>query len=119
MSTIPLNQNAIDAITELRKEYYFGEDAPLICDEHGDYTKHVNFRKRYYRILNDAGIETKGLHSLRHTFAINLVNGMSHLQGVSIFDTHKQRKQFLFLGELWRELKQKIYSENIKIHKEE
>lgn len=79
--TIPLNQNAIDAIMELRKEYYFGEDAPLICDEHGDYTKPVNFRKRYYRILNDAEIETKGLHSLRHTFATNLVNGVKQPDG--------------------------------------
>ncbi len=70
--TIPLNSVAIEMIKELHKEYYFGEDAPLICDEHGEFTKPVNFRKRYYRILNQAGIETKGLHSLRHTFATNL-----------------------------------------------
>ena len=68
-------------IKELRQEYYFGEYAPLICDEHGDYTKPVNFRKRYYRILNDAEIETKGLHSLRHTVATNLVNGVKQPDG--------------------------------------
>ncbi len=65
----------------LREEYYFGEDSPLICDEHGNYTKPVNFRKRFYRILKDAGIETKGLHSLRHTFATRLVNGVKQPDG--------------------------------------
>ena len=79
--TIPLNNAAIEAINELRNEYYFGENAPLICDGYGDYTKPVNFRKRFYRILDAAGIETKGLHSLRHTFASHLVNGVKQSDG--------------------------------------
>lgn len=79
--TIPLNNTAIEMIRELRKEYYFGEDAPLICDGNGDFTQPVNFRKRFYRILTAAGIETKGLHSLRHTFATNLVNGVKQPDG--------------------------------------
>ena len=33
------------------------------------------------RILKAAGIETKGLHSLRHTFATNLVNGIKQTDG--------------------------------------
>ena len=41
----------------------------------------MNFRKRYYRILQAAGIEQKGLHSLRHTFATNLVNGKKQPDG--------------------------------------
>ena len=68
-------------IKKLRKKLYFGEEAPLIFDEHGAFTNPVNFRKRYYRILNQAGIETKGLHSLRHTFATNLVNGVKQPDG--------------------------------------
>ena len=79
--TVPLNDAAIEAIKELRAEYYFGEDSPLICDEHGKFTKPVNFRKRFYRILDAAGIEQKGLHSLRHTFATNLVNGIKQADG--------------------------------------
>lgn len=79
--TIPLNQVAIDMIKDLRNEMYFGEDTPLVCDENGDFTQPVNFRKRFYRILKAAGIETKGLHSLRHTFATNLVNGIKQADG--------------------------------------
>ena len=78
---VPLNQAAIDAILDLRAERYFGEDTPLIPDENGDYTRPVNFRRRYYRILEAAGIEQKGLHSLRHTFATSLVNGIRQPDG--------------------------------------
>lgn len=64
-------------IQDLRKETYFGEDTPLVPGEHGNFTRPVNFRKRYYRILAAAGIEKKGLHSLRHTFAtLALQNGV-------------------------------------------
>ena len=78
---VPLNDTAIEMILNLRDEFYFGEDSPLIPDENGNFTRPVNFRKRYYRILKAAGIETKGLHSLRHTFATNLVNGIKQPDG--------------------------------------
>ncbi|MBR5504978.1 MAG: site-specific integrase, partial [Clostridia bacterium] len=88
--TIPLNRIAIEMIKELRDEAYFGEDSPLICDEKGNYTNPVNFRKRFYRILENAKIETKGLHSLRHTFATNLVNGIKQPDGTIKALTPKQ-----------------------------
>ncbi len=75
-----MNDTATTMIQDLRKESYFGENTPLVPDEHGDYTRPVNFRKRYYRILA-AGIEKKGLHSLRHTFASSLVNGIKQADG--------------------------------------
>ena len=78
---VPLNDIAIEMIIDLRKELYIGEDSPLIPDENGNFTRPVNFRKRYYRILKATGIETKGLHSLRHTFATNLVNGIKQPDG--------------------------------------
>ena len=87
---IPLNDTAIKMIQELRQEYYFGEDSPLICDEKGDYTKPDVFRRRYHRLLEGAGIESKGLHSLRHTFATNLVNGVKQPDGTVKALTVKQ-----------------------------
>ena len=78
---VPLNQAAVDAILDLRNERYFGENTPLIPNEHGGYTRPVNFRRRYYRILKAAGIEQKGLHSIRHTFATTLVNGIKQPDG--------------------------------------
>ena len=78
---VPLNQAAVDAILVLRAERYFGEDKPLIPDERGGYTRPVNFRKRYYRILAAVGLERRGLHALRHTFATNLVNGVKQPDG--------------------------------------
>ena len=77
-------------IEELRKEYYFGENTPLICDEQGNYTKPDVFRRRYHRLLEGAGIPSKGLHSLRHTFATSLVNGVKQSDGTVKALTVKQ-----------------------------
>lgn len=87
---IPLNDTAIQMIEELRKEYYFGENTPLICDEYGNYTKPSVFRRRYHRLLEGAAIPSKGLHSLRHTFATNLVNGVKQSDGTVKALTVKQ-----------------------------
>ena len=69
------------AVRELRQERYFGPKSPLVSDERGGYTRPVNFRKRYYRILKAAGIDQKGLHSLRHHFATQLINGVKQPDG--------------------------------------
>ncbi len=78
---VPLNSTAVAMIEDLRSEAYFGEDTPLICDETGGFTRPMNFRKRYYRILDGARLEKRGLHSLRHTFASTLVNGIKQPDG--------------------------------------
>jgi len=78
---VPLNGAAEQAIRELRQERFFRQNTPLVSDEKGDYTRPVNFRKRYYRILKAAGIEQKGIHSLRHHFATQLINGVKQPNG--------------------------------------
>ena len=87
---VPLNDTAVKMIEQPRAEYCFGENSPLVCDEKGGYTKPEVFRRRYHRLLEGAGIESKGLHSLRHTFATNLVNGIKQADGTVKALTVKQ-----------------------------
>lgn len=87
---VPLNDTAVQMIEQLRAESYFGENSPLVCDEKGNYTKPDVFRRRYHRLLEGAGIESKGLHSLRHTFATNLINGVKQPDGTIKALTVKQ-----------------------------
>lgn len=78
---VPLNPTAIDMIKLLQKERYFGEDAPLIPAQNGDFTRPSCIRRRWEWLLLNAGIEPKGMHSLRHTFATILVNGRKDENG--------------------------------------
>ena len=78
---IPLNDNATEMIKRLQEEVYLGEDAPLIPDENGNFTNPRNMRTRFQRILKAAGLEKKGLHVLRHTFATTLINGIRQPDG--------------------------------------
>ena len=87
---IPLNDTVVKMIEELRQEFYFGEDTPLVCNEHGNVTNPDVFRRRYHRLLEGAGIESKGLHALHHTFATNLVNGVKQADGTVKSLTLKQ-----------------------------
>ncbi len=79
--TVPLNEAAINAVNTIREERFFGEDAPLICDVNGYYISPNQLRKRFYRILEGAGLEQRGLHALRHTFATTLINGIKQEDG--------------------------------------
>lgn len=79
--TIPLNSTAIEMILILRTERYFGEDSPLIPSQTGNFTRPSTFRSRWYTLLDFAGILHKGLHSLRHTFATRLINGVEDENG--------------------------------------
>ena len=79
--TIPLNRTAIEMIRILRIECYFGEDSPLVPSQAGDFTRPSTFRSRWYTLLDFAGIPHKGLHSLRHTFATRLINGIEDENG--------------------------------------
>ena len=78
---IPLNDTAIEMIEKLREEVYLGEDAPLIPDENGNFINPRNMRTRFQRILKAAGLEKRGLHALRHTFATTLINGIRQPDG--------------------------------------
>ena len=68
-------------IRQLREENYFGDDGPLIADEHGGFLRPSTFKSRWYSLLDDAKVPRKGLHSLRHTFAPRLINGVKDENG--------------------------------------
>ena len=78
---IPINSTAIEMILILRTERYFSADSPLISNQVGDFTRPSTFRSRWYTLLDFAGISHKGLHSLRHTFATRLINGVEDENG--------------------------------------
>jgi len=65
----------------LRIECYFGEDTPLIPNQKGAFLSPGTFRSRWYMLLDYAGIPHKGLHTLRHTFATRLINGVKDEDG--------------------------------------
>ena len=104
---VPLNEAAVQAVRELRQERDFGPTAPLVSDERGDYTRPVNFRKRYYRILKAAGIEQKGLHSLRHHFATQLINGVKQPDGT--IKAHSPRQVADLLGHSTSQITEMYY----------
>ena len=80
--TVPLNNAAISMIQDLRKEAYFGEDTPLVPDEYGNYTRPVKFPQEVLPHFGSGGNREEGLHSLRHTFASSLVNGIKQADGL-------------------------------------
>ena len=45
------------------------------------FTNPRNMRNRFYRILDAIGMEHKGLHTFRHTFATRLINGVKQPDG--------------------------------------
>lgn len=78
---VPLNHEAIRMIRLLQQERNFGKDSPLIPNEEGTFTAPSSFRMRWDRLMCFLGIEGKSLHSLRHTFATKLVNGIKNKDG--------------------------------------
>lgn len=69
---IPLNVNAIDALTNLKTIRYFGDSSYILSTKENKPNKPRNFCRTYESILKAAGIEHCGIHTLRHTFASKL-----------------------------------------------
>ena len=61
--------------------FHLTREAHITCVANITPQGHLMFRRRYHRLLDEAGIESKGLHALRHPFATNLVNGVRQPDG--------------------------------------
>jgi integrase len=66
---VPLNDRAILSIQRLMNTTCNQETGYLVCTSTGKIVNHSNLQRCYDAILTAAGIEHKGLHSTRHTFA--------------------------------------------------
>ena len=70
---VNLNNKAMDALMQLKKARYFGEDSFILCNKDGKQNKYHNVLRTFKAIIKRAGIPDCGLHSLRHTFVTQLL----------------------------------------------
>ena len=85
---IPLNNTAIDALTQIKKIRYFGDDSYILCTEIGTQNKPRNFCRTFEEILKRSEIEKCGIHTLRHTFASKLFAKNVDVKTVSMLLGH-------------------------------
>lgn len=71
--SIPVNSAAKTALRELKKTRYFGEDSPILAQADGCFNTIDNFTRTFEAILKRANIRHCGIHTLRHTFATQLI----------------------------------------------
>lgn len=76
---IPLSQRAIEALTELSKS----SKQYIISTADGNPVRPRNFQNTFDSILSAAGIEHRGLHVTRHTFASMLFKMGADVKAVS------------------------------------
>lgn len=72
---IPINKPCIELFKELGNRYSdFGCDSEFVCcNMDGSFIKLRAFERQFQRICGRAGVEYKGIHAIRHTFASNLI----------------------------------------------
>lgn len=76
---IPLNKEALRALEEIRAMRYFGENSAILAQADGTPNTMDNFARTFEAIAARAGIKDCSLHTLRHTFATQML-----YQGVDI-----------------------------------
>lgn len=63
---IPINRSAEQALRALKED---NETPYVIINSRKNHVLPSNFERTFHKILNNAGIESYGVHALRHTFA--------------------------------------------------
>ena len=67
---VPISNNARKYIIKL---YYANDSEYLITTQNGNFLRDRNLSRTFSRLCKRIGVRYKGLHSLRHTFATNLI----------------------------------------------
>lgn len=82
---IPLQDAVITLLNDFRnaKEYVFGGDKPL---------DPRTMQNHYKKILNEAGVDYKNFHTLRHTYATNCIEGGTDVKSLSEMLGHSSVK---------------------------
>lgn len=65
--TIPLNQNATNALRSLCNAHPSSKH--IVCSVNENLLPPQRIERTFYRMLNNVGLDKTGIHSLRHTFA--------------------------------------------------
>lgn len=70
---IPVNAVAREALNNIKSIRYFGEDSPILAQEDGTTNTIDNYSRTFEAIVKRAGIPPCGIHTLRHTFATQMI----------------------------------------------
>lgn len=73
---IPMNADCIYALKRLKFNYdqfdCYGKY--VCCNVNGDFIRLRSFEKKFKEVCTNAGVEYKGIHAIRHTFASRLID---------------------------------------------
>ena len=83
--SIPLQDTVVALLNDFRnaKEYVFGGDKPL---------DPRTMQNHYKKILDEAGVDYKNFHTLRHTYATNCIEGGTDVKSLSEMLGHSSVK---------------------------
>ena len=97
------DREVIDALAALKGRDEFTDDGDLVFTEGGDHLDHFRLRKRYYAVLERAGLRRLRFHDLRHAFgsavitkldahAVQSYMGHQHYSTTQRYLHHKPRR---------------------------
>ena len=88
--TISINDKCVIAIKELLKRQQENDIVSqyLICNDKGENETPSQFKKSWSRLCNRCGIENRGIHAIRHTFATNNLINNNSIEVVSKYLGH-------------------------------
>lgn len=70
--SISINDNAYQALFTIQNTRFFGNNSYIASNKDGNQNTEANLRRMFKEICEFAGVEGRGIHALRHTFATKL-----------------------------------------------